>query len=118
MAAKALDFSRIELLLAKQKKTKDSLAQRLGLTTSGVRKGIDKSSLAMRLLPTLAEFFEMSEADFVAFLQGRTVGDLALEDKAEFYLPSKKLSDLKDPLDFIRGLMNRSEDLDNILGKK
>lgn len=118
MAAKKLSYNRLGLLLKSQGKQIKELALRLGLSPGGVSKAIEKNSFRGEDLPLMAEFFELTTNEFVAFLQGENTSDnKVMEEQTGYAVPGRTLEELTDPFDFVRALMNRAGKLDDILKK-
>lgn len=118
MPTNPLNFKKIEVLLTLQKKTKESLARRIGKTTSGLSKAIRNGSIRAEELPVMAEYFDMELLEFVAHLAGAAPDQAVKEDNEQYAVTKRKLSGIKDPLEYLRALMNSAEELDKILGKK
>lgn len=109
-----LNFKRIKLLCHQRGTTMEQLSERLGRAYSGFRRACTVGSFNATEMVDMAIALDMTVADLYTELM---VPDGASEDGAA-YVRKRKLSGIKDPLEFLRALQQRSEDLDRLLDEK
>jgi hypothetical protein len=90
----------------------EEVSARMNRSYSGFRKACQESTFSAQELILMAEIFELELLDFVEALSSSEV-----KDEKNGYRKRKPLSGIKDPLQFIRALMDRSEQLDKLLEK-
>jgi hypothetical protein len=107
-----LDFSRIKLICHGKGTTMEEISTRMNRSYSGFRKACQESTFSAQELILMAEIFEMELLEFVEALSNSELKYLKVG-----CLKKKPLSGIKDPLQFIRALMDRSETLDRLIDK-
>lgn len=108
---KQLNFKRIKMLCHARNMTMEQLSERLGRAYSGFRRACTVGSFQAHEMPEIALHLNMSLDELYSEL---SVMDEAAEPQAS-YAAKRKLASIKDPLDFIRALQQRSDELDELL---
>jgi len=114
MNAKQLNYSRLNLIgkSCEPRVTQENMASALDRTASGFRKAIKAGTIYAHEILTLAELFQMTEEDLFKELSKKSN---SVGEELPSYIKKKRLSDVSDPLDWLRLAMSKSSRLDKLI---
>jgi hypothetical protein len=112
--AKALDYSRIKLLLdsSEQRITLENMARILERSYSGFLKALRAGTIYAHEVSIIAEQLNMSVSDVYGFLEQ---SENQASEAPPVYIKRKRLADTSDPLEWVRLAMSKSKQFDQLI---